>query len=168
MTITQITLSGNAAAADSTLFTSVAAAASLRTSPRLWMQAKIAEQLTGTNQSSAASSLLGALQSRYGNDYFSRSSFDSTSKEALSLWPMLSNKSADFTSASKKQFQAISDQAKSAVATLDQEQSTNASVALRKTASEMYQSMKTLSIISDLTDGTYTTPRSYHGRAFSA
>jgi hypothetical protein len=168
MTITQITRFGDASASDSTLFNSVAASASLRTSPRLWTQAKIAEQLTGASLSSATSSLYSALQTRYGADYFSHSSFDSTSEEALTLWPILSNKAADFTSASKKQFQAIADQAQSALTILEQGGSNDAPAALRKTAAEMYQSMKTISIISDLTDGTYTTPRSYHGRAFSA
>lgn len=170
MAITATTLSGSSAVSDSKLFTSLSETASLRTTPRLWAQAKIVEQLTGTKQSSASSSLLSALQSRYGVDYFSSSSFDlaSNSNEALSLWPMLSNKTADFTSISKKQFQDIAQQAQSAVAILEQGPSNDAPVALQKAATEMYQRMKTLSIISDYTNETYTTPRSYQRLAVSA
>jgi len=82
MTAAPRTLFGNAAASGATLFTSLAGAASLRTPPRLWTQAKIAEQLIAeqliaANPSAAIASLYKMAQ-RNGLDSLRHSCFHST------------------------------------------------------------------------------------------
>lgn len=76
MNVAPITLFGNGAAFDATLFASLAASASLRTSPRLQTQAKIAEQWIAANPGVPVASLRKMAQPD-GRDDFSHSPFHS-------------------------------------------------------------------------------------------
>jgi hypothetical protein len=76
MNVAPITLFGNGAASDATLFTSLATPASLRPPPRLHTQAKIAEQWIAANPGAPVASLRKMAQPDGRND-FSHSPFHS-------------------------------------------------------------------------------------------